>query len=437
VITQLPLRAKKAREGKPLPAAQGAVGTVAEASLAIRDFVPVSEAKPLWTIVLEAHGKARSVKGELRWLPTPDIPVLNENARDGVAAWPYVRTFLCLCADKPLDGFELTAAAIAIMSSTMYNDSDEEVRKKIRVDNADFLELARSIDAWQKQTGTEYRLKTYPLEAQLAWAARFAHGSSNYETGRGPNEKNNAENYYWVSTSVETLKKLKALAIKEGLADASLAECGKRIDDWVRFKQVEPYRTNTAPGRDVEIRGDARKARMKELVAMAGIVGYHRDQPVLKSGHHAESVLKQIETHGYIIATGSACGQHNQFSQNLMRALGIAPLGFWMKRCEGSGDHAWPAWYDPAQNVWLSYQGRENESKIRYFFVCKRRPLFSYAAEAAIDTTEFKKLHIGKSNTGPFPWVFCRELQGSEVGKLSHTGIPTKEIREWMLTPGF
>jgi len=122
-----------------------------------------------------------------------------------------------------------------------------------------------------------------------------------------------------------------------------------------------------------------------------------------------------------------------------MRAVGIAPLCFWIKRSrERLGDHAWPAWYDPAQNVWLSYQrGGDEKNRIWYFFVCKRRPLFSYAAEAAIGTTEAKKLRIGKSNTGPFPWTFCRELQGFEVGKLSHTGIPTKEIREWMLTPGF
>ena len=448
-VTQLPVSAKKAREGKSLPAVQGAVGTAAEVSLAIRDFVPVSEAKPLWTIVMEAHSEAKNVKGELRWLPTPDIPVFNENAREGVAAWPYVRTFLCLCADKPLDDFELTAAAIAIMSSTMYNGSDEEVRKKIRVDNAEFLEFARSIDAWQKQADTEYRLKTYPLEAQLAWAARFAHGKSNYETGRGPKQKNNAENYYWVSTSVETLKKLKALAIKEKLADASLSKCGALIDDWVQVKQVEPYNTTTTPsrkgdfrgeareGREVfqlksrrhwgDLKGEAREAREKELRAIPGF-----------GSHHAETVLKQIETYGYII--GAKCGQHNQFSQNLMRALGIAPLGFWVKNSrEGiRSDHAWPAWYDPAQNVWLSYQrGRDEKNRIWYFFTCKRRPLFSYAAEAAISTTEVKKLHIGKSNTGPFPFVFCREMQGFEVPKLSHTGIPTQEIREWMLTPGF
>lgn len=446
--TQLPLTSNT-REGKPLPAAQGAVGTAAEASLAIRNFVPVSEAKPLWTIVLEAHSEARNVKG-MRWLPTPDIPVLNENAREGVAAWPYVRTFLCLCADKPLAGFELTAAAIAIMSSTMYNDSNGEVRKRIRADNAEFLEFARSIDAWQKQADTEYRLTTYPLEAQLAWAARFAHGSGNYETSRGPKKKNNAENYYWVSTSVETLKTLKALAIKEELTDVSLARCGKRIDDWVRFKQVEPYknptttppsgkpdltgagfipavagRINTAPLRRMDLTGEALEAREKELKA--------------SDSHHAETILKQIETHGYIVGSRK-CGQHNQFSQNLMRAVGIAPLGFWIKRSRGGpGDHAWPAWYDPAKNVWLSYQGCENESKskIWYSFVCKRRPLFTYAAEAAISTNERKKLHIGKNNTGPFPWVFCREMQGFEVGKLSHAGIPTKEIREWMLTPGF
>lgn len=421
---------------KALPTPQAAIGTVAEVAIAISDFVPLTEAKPIWTMYLEAE--STSPNGSVEWLRTEYIHVFNENAMEGVAAWPYVRTFVCLCADKPLEGFELTAAAIAMMSSAMYNNSDEEVRTTIRVDNADFLELARSIDAWQTQIGTEYRLKAYPLEAQLAWAARFRADRNNSETNREPGNTNNLENYYWISTSVETLKKLKVLAIKEGRTHASVAECGKRIDDWVRLKQVEPYNTTTAPhsiatdsARKMGLHEAARKAREEELKAIAGF-----------GSHHAETVLKQIETHGYIIGS-CGCGQHNRFCQNLMRALGIAPLGFWVVNSrEGKhSDHAWPAWYDPARNVWLSYQaGRGEENKRWYLFTVRRPHVFSYAAEAVASyATAADELDIGKSNTGlgPFPLVFCRELRGRDVPKLSHTGIPTKEIREWMLTPGF
>jgi hypothetical protein len=403
-----------------LPTVQGVGGTVAEIGIAISDFVPIKEAKPIWTLCLKA--KAKNQEGKTRWADTHEIPVFNENAREGVAAWPYLQTFLCLCADQPLDGFEITAAAIAIVSSTMYLDGDEEVRKKIRVDNAEFLGLARSIDAWQAQTGAEYRLKKYPLEAQLAWASRIKHSNNELlEARRETGNKNNLEDYLRASTSVETFKNLKTLAIQEGLTNTSLAHCCERIDTWVRAKQVAAYTTSIAPNGHLIFHD--RQAREDELKALAG---FH---------FKAEVLLKQFETYGYLIGNCS-CGQHNKFSQNIMRAVGIAPLGFWVLRSrEGNGDHAWPVRYDPAKNVWLSYQKGPNNEHWYLFFVGQRPPVFSYTAE--VDLPGLFSMITPYAGPRPFPLLFCRELQGFDVTKTAKTGIPTKEVREWMLTPGF
>jgi hypothetical protein len=421
------------KDAKPLPSVQGSLGEVAEVSFDIKDFVPLAKAKPAWTLNLEAKSKDPKWRGKCR-----DIPVFNENARDGVASWPYLRTFLCLCADKPLEGFELTAAAIAIMSSTMYMDGDDEVRRTIRVDNAEFLELARSIDAWQSEVKTEYRLKDYPLEAQLAWATRIRHDIDNFlENSREPGKKNNLENYKWVSVSMETLKKLKDVAIKEGLTDASLATCSERIDKWVKGKEEVSftpkfYRKKAEEATDPKKvkRLEEQEKHAGELIANADIAGYYRGKPVSAFKiKHSESILEQIERHGHNVGS---CGNHTQLCVDLMRTLGIAPLHFRVLASrEDIMDHAWPGRYDPSKNVWLASQGgRKGEDW--WFFFFNRPPVFSYATEA--EQIPMNKVYQGSR---PFPLFFCRELQGFQVKTTSQTGTPTMEIREWMLTPGF
>ncbi|MCX6909622.1 MAG: hypothetical protein NTY01_16475, partial [Verrucomicrobia bacterium] len=383
VIKQMPVGADWS-SAKPLATAQGFVGTVAEIDVAIRDFVPITEAKPIWTLYLEAKGKGP--KGNAQRMKK-QIPVLNENAQEGVAAWPYLRTFMCLCADKPLEGFELTAAAIAIMSSTMYLDSDEEVRQRIRVDNAEFLELARSIDAWQAEIGTEYRLKNYPLEAQLAWAERISHLHGFLESSRTPGKKNNLENYYWVSTSVETFRKLKVVAIQEGLTNVSLAQCSERIDKWVKAKEVFSYSPESYDGISARSKTpkeqkllQEQKTRAEGLARNADVVGTYRGKPVLAFPiTHSESQLGQIMKHGQFVGS---CGPHTRLCVDFMRALGIAPLRFHAEYSrEILGDHAWPARYDPVQNLWLAHQsGRRG--KQWWNFSIHRPHVFSYATEA-------------------------------------------------------
>lgn len=115
-----------------------------------------------------------------------------------------------------------------------------------------------------------------------------------------------------------------------------------------------------------------------------------------------------------------------------MRALGIAPLRFnVVSSREDLVDHVWPARYDPSRNLWLSYQSGRNDRQW-WYFTLTRDPVFSYAAEA----NRFPRFRTNKGPR-PFPLIFCRELQGSKVEKTSHTGIPTKKVRKWMLTPCF
>jgi hypothetical protein len=424
------------QDAKPLPSVKGGVGEVAEISVELRDFVPITQAKPIWTLSLEA--KTKGPKGRDQWrMQTENIPVFNENAREGVAARPYLLTFLGLCADKPLEDFELTAASIAIMSSTMYLDSDEEVRQKIRVDNADFLDLARSIDAWQAEMGTDYRLKNYPLEAQLAWATRIRHNIRFLETSREPGKKNNLENYKWVSVSMETLRRLKDVAIQEGLTNASLTTCSERIDKWVKSKEVVAFKPNFYKKKAAAATDPKKMMRLKEeeeraqgLQAEADIVGTYRGNPVSAFKiKHSESQLEQIIKHGHMVGS---CGNHTQLCVDLMRTLGIAPLIFRVLASrEQIMDHAWPGRYDPSKNVWLACQaGRSGDPW--WFFFFNRPPVFSYATEA-------EQISMNREYTGPrpFPMFFCRELQGVQVKPISQTGTPAKEIREWMLTPGF
>jgi hypothetical protein len=420
---------------KTLPEPQGSIGSVTEIAIATSDFVSASDAKSIWTLLLEAM--STDAQGRHRYLSTAEFPIFNENAREGVAAWPYLQTFVCLCADEPLDGFELTAAAIAIMSSSTYANSDDEVRKRIRMDNAAFLEFARELDAWQTQVKTQYRLRSYPLEAQLAWATRMGEEYGFVAKDREPGRKNDLEDYDWASTSVETLKKLKAVGIQDGLADTDLTVCCERLEEWVKTKQEVSFSPESylesnkgeTDAKKIQANNDW-AARAKRLQDKAGIVGYRRGKPVsVFDPQDTESMLSQIDKNGRFVTT---CGGHTMVTRDLMRALGIASLRFGVESSRTAlGDHVWPARYDPSRNLWLSYQSGRNDRQWWYFYL-RRGPVFSYAAEA-------RRFPMFRTNQGPrpFPLVFCRELQGLEVKKTAQAGILTKEVREWMLAPCF
>lgn len=53
-------------------------------------------------------------------------------------------------------------------------------------------------------------------------------------------------------------------------------------------------------------------------------------------------------------------------------------------------------------------------------------PFYPYAAMA---------YRVREDTPLPYPWFFKRELPGREIRKLTQGGIPTGEIRRWMLTP--
>ncbi|MCX5682264.1 MAG: hypothetical protein NT049_01075, partial [Planctomycetota bacterium] len=176
----------------------GAVGKATELAIDIRSFAPPEKAKPMWT--LAASAREKSGTGE-RWIVSRFLPVFNESARPGVAAGPYVHTFLALCADAALEESDRTAAASALMSALTYQCSNAEVRGLLRTDNTAMLALAREIGPWQAEQKTSYRLKDYPLEAQLAWAFRTPRNLLYFDLDRDPKHApNDRENYYWSST---------------------------------------------------------------------------------------------------------------------------------------------------------------------------------------------------------------------------------------------
>jgi len=208
-----PCRARA--EARPLRSLRGAVGSVAELAIDVPDFALPEKTKPVWTLWAEAR---RKTSQGAQMFSCRLVPVYHEGAQPGVAAEPYVHTFLLLCADADLQGWERTAAAIAIMSATMFACGDQEVRRQVRADNLAMLALARELDRWQSEIKAQFRLKDYPLDAQLAWASRSLANRRYFAVGRVPSQDlNDRENYAWASTSPQTLRDLRTLAVEEGL----------------------------------------------------------------------------------------------------------------------------------------------------------------------------------------------------------------------------
>jgi hypothetical protein len=168
----------------------------------------------------------------------------------------------------------------------------------------------------------------------------------------------------------------------------------------------------------------------EQLVANADVVGSCKGKPVSTFKiRHSETILDEIEKHGRSVGS---CGHHTQLCADFMRALGIAPIRFAVVASrEDLTDHTWPGRYDPSGKVWRAYQaGRQG--KAWWFFFLPRLPVFSYATE-----TEQIKMNKTYQGPRPSPQFFCRELQGFQVKAISQDGIPTEEVREWMLTSGF
>ena len=459
---------------KPLTGITAATGKVAELCIDTRDFAPPSKSKPIWTLWVKARrpldgstdlakvnagGRPEPVEGRksnqgVQWSRSRYLPIFNESARPGVAAGPCVRSFLLLCADASLEGggdeeepplarrkvplAPRIAAAIAIMSATMYQCSDEEVRRKLRADNAAFLALAREIIQWQSDTHSQYRLADCPLEAQLVWANRCHINSTFFASGKDAKASlNDRENYFWASTSVDTLRELKAVALQEGLVAPSFSETAGKVDEWVRKKQTYSLppswyerRIKTAhdPKELQRLKRGLEVAQQREKTA--DVVGQFRGKPVSEFRiHHSATMLGQIQKRGRTLGT---CGQHTFLCRDILRAVGIPVLTFGVEPSRSDKiDHVWPACYDQEKHCWRSYQAGRKGAEWWYFYVA-RVPVYTFAATAP-------RLSFTKSYQGPraLPYIFSRELQGSKVKDLAQQGLEEATIRQWLLTPCF
>lgn len=421
-------------EAKPLAGLVGAVGKAAELAIDIRDFVPPAKAKPVWAVWVEAR---RKTARQVQWFSSRFLPVFNEGAQPGVAAGPYVRTFLSLCADATLEDSDRAAAAIAITSATMYECGNAEVQTLLRADNAAFLALAREISQWQSERHTLYRLRDYPLEAQLAWACRTPRNWRFLELSRDPKHaSNDRENYLWASTGIDALRGFRATAIKEGLAEVSLAETAKRIDRWVLEKQTYTRDPDVLERQLLNADDPLEEEALRQALAAAEqrqgnaeVVGQFRGKPVSEFHlSHSATMLAQIRKRGRALGN---CIQHTFLCQDLMRAIGMAPLAFGAEPTSpDEAGHRWPGYYDPQSRCWRSYQPGRKDAR-EWYFHAVRVPVYTYAALAP-------HVSLDRQYKGPrpLPLVFSRRMTGVEIQRLAQEGIGETAVREWMLTPG-
>jgi len=386
-----------------------AASQIVEIGLGIDSFAPPSVAKPIWTINLRAM---THIEGQAMEPRTLDIPIFNETAVPGVAAEPYVRNLLFLAADVGLRESDLTAAAIAITSATIYVTSNDEVRRQLRRDNAELLRYAREIIDWQRDSRTEYQLDKYPLEAQLAWANRLQWLGLKYVSWNGRRyTPNDMENYRWSFVSVETLRKLRKIVVEEELIKPGISETAKAIDDWLRSKLAHPK------WELLEERPDDRS------VAGNAIRGYFKGKPVRELlARNTEAYLCAIRANGCFYG---GCVDEAWLCLDLLQSVGIAPIGLGVKAArEKRVGHCWGGYYDPSSRRWKSAQpGRKGQHW--WYFNTDRIAIYPSSATARrVDTQRIWDL-------------FRPPIQGKTIAKYTHFGIPTKKIRNWMLLPCF
>jgi len=158
-------------------------------------------------------------------------------------------------------------------------------------------------------------------------------------------------------------------------------------------------------------------------------VGLFHGQPVSEFRlSHTATMLAQIKKRGRTVGT---CSHHTFFCQDLMRAVGIAPLEFGVEASRSkNSNHVWPAYYAPEERRWRSYQAGRKGEEWWYFYVV-RVPVYTYAA--VTPHLSFAKEYLGPR---PLPLIFSRELQGTQIQELAQKGIEEATVQEWLLAPG-
>ena len=403
-----------------------ALGQVVELAFAIDAFAPPSTAKSIWNINLRCQTNSA---GQPMWPRTQNIPVFNETARPGVGAEPYVRNLMFLAADVGLNESDRTAAAIAITSATIYTTGNDQVRAQLRKDNAELLTFARETAVWQRELKTDYRLNEYPLEAQLAWANRLIWLGLGYLSWNRKHDRiADMENYRWSFVPVETLRKLQDMARRDELIDTSVAETSRRIDAWVTGKMVRrAYIEHVRRAMEQQKDNPEAYAKLKEEYEALrrlresgeATVGHFKGGPVYQVfARNTEAYVKLIETEGHFYG---GCPDQAWVCQDMLRAVGIAPLAMVVS---GRSGHCWAGHYEPAIRLWRSSQvGRDGPHK--WYFSLDPIAIYPDAATATHADSQRK-------------WQpFSPEIPGNMIRKLTQNGVPTRRVRDWMLTPHF
>lgn len=418
---------------RPLKRIRAASGDGVEMHIDLADCVDFSAAKPTWTL----YAKARTRQGDRQYEPrTNDVPVFNESAPPGVAAGDYVRPFVFLAADVGLVPSDRTAAAIAVTSALAHAAGTDEVRRQLRKDNAALLRSARRLSYEQRVAKADYVLDEYPLEAQLAWANRCVWLGVHYLSwNRTRSLPLDLEDYTWSFIEPQTLMKLRDLAERENLVTPGIAETAKRIDKWVGAQMVNRPWVHHLPRAMERCKDDpdkykAIKEEFEKLLALresgGATSGQFKGEPVYEVfARNTRTYLDILERKGHFYG---GCPDHAWVAQDMMRAVGIAPLAMSVSssRQDLTG-HCWPGYFAPSKRRWFSYQDSRS-GQAWWYLNLDRVAVFPHAAMA--DRAREDKIL-------PFPWFYREEHQGFDIKRITKEGIPTSRIRTWMLTPCF
>lgn len=304
------------------------------------------------------------------------------------------------------------ALAIAMVNGLWVTMGDQQVRDSVKKDTSGLLNFFRETNELQRRRNLP-QLEAYPLEALicLSWVGSLNGIGGPHGVVHGSHaQKVNLELYLWDTPSLDTLRRMRDMIVEKHWLGEDVDSTVANVEEYFYFSGFEQHWNYTTETEE-QIEVDGEKVKNWEIY---NVDYYFR----------------------YYIETGKGrgdCGDETAFIDAWLKSWGIASNFVVHQRIiEGRFyGHAHIIYYEPASKTWKAYYQQAsprmyyNEPELIFYVFFFRPPV--------IQQGYFLRTEIKDSRMGIGGRVFMKQYSVESFGNAFHAGLPTAEMKRWLL----